>query len=211
MPTSHTETASRDESTHGSRSEVAFQMMEPAQEAKHIPAEWSWHYKKLLALRDSLLDDQADKIADVHEALETHSMDIADSATDEFDHNMALGILSHENDALLEVNAAIRRILDGTYGICEETGERIPEERLRAVPWARHTKKALERLEQQQSTEHVHLAPPVSLQGTGAGGLSQTPEPDEDLSTIAVTRRQQEEAVGKVEGDAGLRIKSKLV
>src|SRR5438105_6511616 len=50
---------------------------------------------------------------------------------------MALSRLSVEQDALFEVEEALKRILIGTHGFCEETGKPIPAEHLKAVPWAR--------------------------------------------------------------------------
>ncbi len=45
----------------------------------------------------------------------------------------------NEKQLLHEINHALDRISDGTYGICEVTGEPIPTERLRAIPWATMT------------------------------------------------------------------------
>jgi RNA polymerase-binding transcription factor DksA len=74
-------------------------------------------------------------------------MDIADSATDAFDHDLALAFLSNDEHAIREIDAALQRINEGTYGICEETGDAIPAGRLRAIPWTRWTKEAAEKLE----------------------------------------------------------------
>ncbi len=117
----------------------------------HIPSKWSRYYRKLQTLRASLVADRAEQVAEVVEPLEFRSVDDADRAVDEFDHEFALGILSSEENALFEVEAAIQRILDGTYGICEATGKAIPAARLRAVPWTRYTKEALDRIESQQA------------------------------------------------------------
>jgi len=48
---------------------------------------------------------------------------------------------------LIEVDAALRRLQQGTYGICERTGMPIPLERLRALPWTRFTREAAEQME----------------------------------------------------------------
>lgn len=116
-----------------------------------VPQHWAWHYQRLQSFRDHLLDTHAIQIAEVSGPLEANSMDTADTATEEFDHDLALGLLSQERNALDEVEAAIRRILDGSYGICEETGRPIPAARLRAVPWTRFTREVEERLEQEGS------------------------------------------------------------
>lgn len=115
--------------------------------APQIPPRWSWHYHKLQSLRDRLLDSRDDQLGQVAGVDEPFSVDPADSASDETDHEAALGILARDQDMLLEVNAAIRRILEGSYGICEASGQPIPPDRLRAVPWTRYTREVEERLE----------------------------------------------------------------
>lgn len=165
-----------------------------------VPPHWAWHYQRLQDLRDRLLKDRGEQIAEAAEPLEPHSMDIADSATDEFDHDLALGILSREQDALLEVDAAIQRILNRTYGICEETGKPIPLARLRAVPWTRYVKEVTERLEGESLEGQAHLGAVSSLQGSGPGGLSSVEEPaDEELLGQEIARHQRECAIRAIE------------
>jgi hypothetical protein len=82
--------------------------------AKRINPKWVWHYRVLLGLRQRLLKERGERLAVVAEPLELHSMDIADSASDEFDHNMGLSELSAEQDALFEAEEALKRILNGT-------------------------------------------------------------------------------------------------
>lgn len=173
-----------------------------------VPKKWNWHYRRLQALREVLLADRADQASEVTEPLEPHSMDDADSATDEFDHNFALGILSYEEDTLCEVDAAMRRILDGSYGICEVTGKPISEARLRVVPWTRYTKEALEGLERSGKRGRPHLAAVSSVQGPAPGGLAAAPEP-EDLISDEVSRVSQREKLRELVGDAELTITTK--
>jgi len=146
----------------------------------HDPSQWAWHRQRLQYLRDRLLEDSGLQMAEVSETLEPHSMDIADSATDEFDHDLALSLLTHEQDALYELNAAIRRIEEGCYGICEETGQPIPASRLRAVPWTRHMREVEARLEREGAVSRLHMGAVTSLQGPAPGGLPQIDEPEED-------------------------------
>ena len=61
----------------------------------------------------------------------------ADAATDAFDRDFALSLVSSEQDALYEVEEAIQRIKLGEYGRCEVTGDPIAPERLEAVPFTR--------------------------------------------------------------------------
>ncbi len=120
---------------------------EPIPTAPVVPKRWAWHYRALLALRDSLLAERGALLQAAAEPLEPHSMDEADSATDEFDHDLALAELSEQQDGLYEVEQALQRILDGTYGMCEQSGKSISAARLRAVPWARFGLDVAKRLE----------------------------------------------------------------
>jgi DnaK suppressor protein len=72
---------------------------------------------------------------------------LSDQGTDTFDREFALNQLSSEQDVLFEIDEAIRRIENGTYGICEMTNEPINIERLEALPYVRHSIKAQSELE----------------------------------------------------------------
>ena len=64
---------------------------------------------------------------------------LSDQGTDTFDREFALNQLSSEQDILFEIDEAIRRIENGTYGIYEMTNEQINIERLEALPYVRHS------------------------------------------------------------------------
>lgn len=122
-----------------------------------VPAQWLWHHRVLSNLRDRLSSQAGELKQAVAQPLEPRSMDEADSATDEFDHDLALTQLSASQDALLEIDEALQRISDGRYGICEETGETIPAERLKAVPWTRFIRPVEERLEREGVVNWVRM------------------------------------------------------
>jgi DnaK suppressor protein len=61
---------------------------------------------------------------------------MAELGSDNFDKELTLSLLGSENDALDQIEAAIERIEDGSYGQCEECGAKIPKARLKAVPYA---------------------------------------------------------------------------
>jgi len=63
---------------------------------------------------------------------------MADVGTDNFEMENTLGIMDSERKLLLEIQDALGRIENGTYGICEGNNEPIPRQRLRAIPWARY-------------------------------------------------------------------------
>ncbi len=105
-----------------------------------IDPRWSWHYRTLLRLRDDLARQCGEKLRDVADlAIEPHTVHPADSATDEYDHELSLTLLAGQQNGLNEVDAAIRRIEEGRYGVCESSGQPIPRARLQAVPWTRYT------------------------------------------------------------------------
>ena len=64
---------------------------------------------------------------------------MADVGTDTFDQDFMLGLAEAERRRLREIDVALKRIEDRTYGVCELTGKTIPKARLDAKPWARYT------------------------------------------------------------------------
>ena len=63
---------------------------------------------------------------------------MADLGTDCYDQEFTLGLMDSERKLLEQVNEALHRIEEGTYGICEGTGKQIQKQRLEAIPWARY-------------------------------------------------------------------------
>ena len=110
-----------------------------------IPKKWKKFYKLLVELRHHVRDELDLHTADTlkHSSredsgdLSNYGNHQADAGTDAFDRDFALSLVSSEQDALNEVEEAILRIKNGTYGICEVTGQPINKERLEAVPFAR--------------------------------------------------------------------------
>ncbi len=63
---------------------------------------------------------------------------MADLGTDNYEIENILGLMDSERKILVEIYDALKRIEDGTYGICESHDEQIPKQRLKAIPWARY-------------------------------------------------------------------------
>jgi len=63
---------------------------------------------------------------------------MADLGTDNYEIENILHLVDSERKILAEIDDALLRIEDGTYGICEGGGEQIPKERLQAIPWTRY-------------------------------------------------------------------------
>ncbi len=62
---------------------------------------------------------------------------MADIGTDNYEQEFAIGLIEGERETLKEIDAALRRIKDGTYGVCMATHKQIKVARLKAKPWAR--------------------------------------------------------------------------
>ena len=135
--------------------------MKPTRHPDPVPEKWAWHHRVLTALQSGLDRNRDQETA----GSELDTNDLADSATDQFDHDLALGILMHEQSALNEVSEALLRIRNGTYGICEETGAAIPADRLRAVPWTRYTKDVQDRLEKEGTVKTAAIAGASDVHG----------------------------------------------
>lgn len=111
--------------------------------------------KKLMDLRDHVLDQMQgvaqDSLRSRPEGSEASAfgMHQADAGSDAYEKDFALSLLSQEQDALYEIEEAIKRVGEGTYGVCEVSGKPIPEERLEAIPFARFTVECASQLEKE--------------------------------------------------------------
>jgi DnaK suppressor protein len=76
--------------------------------------------------------------------------DLVDQSTDLSEREMELELAEHDREKLLEIEDALHRMKDETYGICLESGEEIPYERLKAVPTAKYTVRCQEMLERRR-------------------------------------------------------------
>jgi DnaK suppressor protein len=117
--------------------------------------------EKLLQLRDAMVDSMAgvaqDTLRSRAEGSEASAfgMHQADAGSDSYDRDFALSLLSQEQDALYEIDQALKRIEMGTYGVCEMSGKPIPRARLEAIPFARFTVQCQSQLEKQNKASRV--------------------------------------------------------
>ena len=117
--------------------------------------------EKLLQLRDAMVDSMAGVAQDTLRARAEGSeasafgMHQADAGSDAYDRDFALSLLSQEQDALYEIDEALKRIDLGTYGKCEMSGKLILRARLEAIPFARFTVECQSQLEKQSKASRV--------------------------------------------------------
>lgn len=105
------------------------------------------HFKEMLLEKRQDIINNVNEMQD--EALKQSRMDasgdlssmpihMADIGTDNYNQEFALDLMDEERKMLEEINEALIRIEQGTYGICEATGKAIPKTRLEAKPWAKY-------------------------------------------------------------------------
>jgi RNA polymerase-binding transcription factor DksA len=111
--------------------------------------------QKLLELRDHFLD-QMQSVAQNSLRSRSESNEAsavgqhqADAGSDAYEKDFALSLLSQEQDALYEIEEALKRIELGTYGVCEMSSKAIPHTRLEAIPFARFTVECQQQLEKE--------------------------------------------------------------
>jgi RNA polymerase-binding transcription factor DksA len=124
-------------------------------EVKDVPEKYKRYYKLLTDLRRHLTEgierhsEETLKRSSKDDAgdLSAYGQHMADAGTNTFDRDFALSLVSSEQEALSEIDAAIKRVQDGTYGICEITAKPISKERLLAVPFTRYSAEAQKQIE----------------------------------------------------------------
>lgn len=114
--------------------------------------------KDLERYREILLRKRAELLGDIstmeEEALRTNSgslsslpQHMAEQGSDTFDQSVSLDLAAVDRNLLREIDAALQRIEDGTYGVCMKTGKRISAERLAELPWAQYSIEAAREME----------------------------------------------------------------
>jgi RNA polymerase-binding transcription factor DksA len=122
---------------------------------KDVPEKFKRYHKLLIDLRTSLTEgierhsEETLKRSSKDDAgdLSAYGQHMADAGTDTFDRDFALSMVASEQEALSEIDAAIKRINDGSYGICEVTQKPISRDRLLAVPFTRYSAEAQKDIE----------------------------------------------------------------
>jgi DnaK suppressor protein len=142
----------------------------------NIKPQWAKYYQRLLELRDQLTRQMHGLAKESAQEMAGYSLHMADSGTDNFDRDFALSLLSSDQDAVYEIEEALKRIEKNTYGICELTGKPIPRTRLEAIPWTRFTVEAQAQLEREGALRQRRLG---ALGTVDAVGLTEA-EPEEE-------------------------------
>jgi len=141
--------------------------------------------QRLLVLRDAMLDSMNGVAQDTLRARAENNeasafgMHQADAGSDSYDRDFALSLLSQEQDALYEIDEALKRIEQGSYGVCEMSGKPINHERLEAIPFTRYTVECQSQIERQNKAQRVRQSV------TSLFGLTDDDEPDREEEEFA--------------------------
>lgn len=114
---------------------------------KNIPKKFLPYYKALMKIRSEVADglDRHSKETLLRSNREdsgdlaSFGQHLADASSESYERDFALSQVSSEQEALYEIDQAIQRIKDGSYGVCEITGQTIKADRLKAVPFTRYS------------------------------------------------------------------------
>jgi DnaK suppressor protein len=156
-------------------------------EVKRVKPEWQKYYQHLVDLRDQLRRQMDGLAQESAQELAGYSLHMADSGTDNFDRDFALSLLSSDQDAIYEIEEALKRIEKKTYGVCELTGKTIPRARLEAIPWTRFTVDAQAQLEKDGALKSRRLGQlgTIETAGVSEGDGDDGDEPAEEGNTKA--------------------------
>lgn len=147
-----------------------------------IKPEWQKFYNRLLELRDQLLRQMNGLAKESAQEMAGYSLHMADSGTDNFDRDFALSLLSSDQDAIYEIEEALKRIEKNTYGVCELTGKPIPRARLEAIPWTRFTVQAQAQLEKEGALRQRRLGALGTVDSVGVTEVeADDDEPEEKV------------------------------
>src|SRR5204863_3427450 len=136
-----------------------------------VKAEWAKFYERLIELREQLQRQMNGLAQESAQEIPGYSLHMADSGTDNFDRDFALSLLSSDQDAMYEIEEALKRIEKNTYGVCELTGKTIPKARLEAIPWTRFTVEAQAQLERDGALRQRRLGALGSVDSVGGSDV----------------------------------------
>jgi DnaK suppressor protein len=117
------------------------------------PVMLEYFRQKLLRWKAELLQESSETLAELQEDGGMQEPDIADRATLETDKSLEFRTRDRERKLIAKIEEALRRIEEGTYGYCEETGDPIGIKRLEARPVATLSFEAQERHERMERTQ----------------------------------------------------------
>lgn len=155
-----------------------------------IKPEYHKIFQKLLDIREQYSAQLHGHAKESAEEMSNYSLHMADSGTDNFDRDFNLSLMSADQDTLYEVDEALKRIKNGTFGVCELTGRPIPKARLEAIPWTRFTIEAQSQLEKEGAVKTKRLGALGTLEKSS--GSSGSDSDDDDSSNSSKSSKDKD-------------------
>lgn len=129
-----------------------------APKKKKINPKFEMYQKLLMKIKEQITGDIRD-LSDENTGsgndrggdVSGHALHMADVATDMYDREFTLGLAANDREFLYQVNEALERIEDGSYGLCIFCKKSIPATRLKAIP---HVQTCLKCQESRESKKH---------------------------------------------------------
>ncbi len=127
------------------------------------------YYKQLLLEKmQEILSDVCQMEESVFQGggeLSTMPVHLADVGTDSYEQEFSLGLMAEERKTLMEIQQALARIQNGTFGFCEGLGIPIEENRLEAIPWTRYSLEYAKMIESGKASKHDNFRRrPIDIQ-----------------------------------------------
>ena len=123
----------------------------PSQKEKFMNAKMKKYFRlKLMDWKNELLKESSQTLANLQKEENSAKPDLTDRAAEEIERSFELRTRDRERKLINKIDSALRRIDDGNYGYCEETGEPIGIKRLEARPVATLSLEAQEMHEMQE-------------------------------------------------------------
>ncbi|UCG35767.1 MAG: TraR/DksA C4-type zinc finger protein [Candidatus Omnitrophota bacterium] len=142
----------------------AKKILKPIKAKKPAKIKTPYSKRELKSFRELLLNLKEDVLERIREMSEDtlmksrkelsgdisgYSIHLADMASDNYERDFNLGLVSNERRLLLEIDEALKRIEEETYGICVLSGKPISKTRLKVIPYAKYCKNVQEKLERE--------------------------------------------------------------
>ena len=160
--------------------------------ANKVPPKWRKYYERLIEMRTFLRRQKKSQLRNAKQQNLRFSQHMADAGTNSYEKDLALSRVSSQQDALFEIGAALDRIEEGTFGICEMTGKPIERDRLDAIPWTRFSASAERGLEQKGEVKRAGIPAPQKVGRTGTSNRVGTTWSDEEVQSVERNRKPKQ-------------------
>lgn len=105
--------------------------------------------RELLTIRKALSKKLANNMSVFKGKSFDYGNDVADISLEDIEESMCMSLSGNERDVIGKIDRALEKMSEGTYGVCDISGEEIPAKRLEAIPYATMTVESQRKLERE--------------------------------------------------------------